>query len=400
MNEINVAYRKWTKYSIPGTVPLAFVGLWLILLTFPNLFYAITRNGLPPGLSALLDFTHRLTQPVLNQQQIIFSVANLYLTIALPLLVYVLIAAALLRSARAQSWAPALSMFTNLILGVLAFPLFSWIAQIVLWVFGLGPLLTDWFSSMLANGVVRIIGMVVGGLVSLVVLVSLVAWMIKSVRGRWVAGIAAAVALGLFLVKDAIGPPLLAVASVAATVVTTVFGYLFIVVMAVVLWLIAVFVLAYLGASLITPIRDAIKAGRETGALADVAAGVGVAISTIVTAASYGHVSLLQEAAILRATFPLGGLPNLLDLQFQAIMPPSFEPLMTALFTGFNATPDLLLVALVCVLGTVALTFSPGRNPSMQEAPATILTFAFLRVLALLAGVVLALWLTGSDADG
>jgi hypothetical protein len=385
IKELAIAYRKWTKYSVAGTFPLALAGLWLILLTFPNVFYAIGRSGLPVGMSALLEGAHHLTVPVLNQQQIMFGSINAYLVVALPVLVWVLMAAGLFRSARVRSWTPALSMLVNLCLGVIAFPFFAWVAQIVVWIVGFGGLVAGWVSSLFANGVVRVVGMIVGGALLLALLVGLGIWAAKSVRARW--GLAVVVTMGaaLYMSRDAITTLLGPVVSAVAGAVATVIGVVVIVIVAIVAWLVAILVLAYLGSSMITPIRDSFKAGREAGAFADVAAGVGVAVSTIITAASYSQAGpknlavTLGEANLAREALPLGSLPNLLDLRFETIMPHSFDPLLEMLFTGFNATPDLLLVALVCAFGALALMFASGPIASMQEAPATIVTFAFLR---------------------
>lgn len=413
MNGLAIAWRKWTKYSIPATFPLALAGLVLIMLTFPNPFYAISRSGLPAGMSFMLEGIYSVTAPLLKQQKAIAGSANLYLAIALPFLVWALVGAGLIRSARARSWAPALSMSVNLGLGVLAFPLFAWIAQIAVWVIGFGGLIAGWVSSLLANGIVRAIGMVAGGLLVLAIVVVLVVWAAQSTPGRWAIGIVAVGACVIWVTKDSIASRLAPLLSAiwqavlpALGVIAEVIGVAIVVIVAIVAWLIAILVFAYLGGNMITPIRDSLKAGREAGAFADVAAGVGIAVSTLITAASYseagtqGFAHTLLEAARTRVSLPMGSLPNVLDLRFDAIMPHAFDPLLRTLFAGFNGTPDLLLVAIVCALAALGLIQAAGPIRSMEDAPATILTFAFLRVLLLAAGTIIALWLTADDSGG
>lgn len=406
MKELAIEWRGVTGYTVRGSLVLTVAGFWLILFTFPNFFYTLSTQGLPLGMGWIIDSTRNFSGRIAELQNDTFLESlRSPLVVALPYFVVVLAVAALFRSVRAKSVTPTFSMGANLGLGILAFPLFAWVAQLVVWVIGVAGVVASWVAGLASNGVVRIIGLAFLGLLVLGVAIALVWWAAKSPRARWIIMGAVVAITILFLVRDSLaalfGPTGAAIAGFFGILgggLSTAGGFVGSVLVGALLWFLALVVLAYLGSTLWTPIRDAWGAGRQSDRLADVSAGVGVAISTMITAAAYNgefH-NFMLAAANSRSVLPLGSIPNVLDLQFGAIMPHGFDPIMTALFRGFNGAPDLLVIALACVIGVASLIFTAGPL-APAERPATILTAGFLRVGLVMVGVLLVLLLTSFD---
>lgn len=409
MRIVSVTLKRFTTYGLLATVSLSAAGFFVILFTFPNLFYTINSTALPIGMGSLIDAVNGLAGSMVGgQNNSTLKSLRVPLAAVLPCLIWGFVVAALIRSIRARSWQPTRTTLLHLSIGIVSFPVFLWAAQLFIWGAALVGVIANWIQMLLANGIVRVLGFVVLGLVILAALAFLVYWATQSVGARWlVVGLVVAGA-GFYFARDLILPivlpPLVAVLGFVATVL----GWILIVLVAIVLWVITILVLAYLGGTVVTPFRDAFEAGREPDRLADLAAGVGVATSVLIMAASYStsgrgnFAALLAQASQLRARFPLGSLPTVLDLRFDKIIPPAFDPAMHTLFLGFNGVLDLLVVALACALGLLVLAFTAGSlkdHPGQGPGP-TIVTLAFLRVLLAFLIVVAAMWLTSSSDSG
>lgn len=407
MRLVSVTLKRFTTYGLLATVLLSAAGFFVILFTFPNLFYVMNTTNLPIGMGRLIDAVSGLAGSMVGgQNNSTLKSLRVPLAAVLPFLVWGFVAAALIRSIRAGSWQPTRTTLLHLIIGIVSFPVFLWVAQLFVWGGALLGAIANWIQMLLANGVVRVLGFVVLGLAVLVALALLVYWAIQSVRARWlVVGILVA-SSGFYFARDLILPVVLPPLAAVLGFVATLLGWIFIVVFAIVLWVITILVLAYLGGTVVTPFRDAFKAGREPDRLADLAAGVGVAISVLIMAASYStsgrgnFAALLAQASQLRAHFPLGSLPTVLDLRFDKIIPPAFDPAMHTLFLGFNGVLDLLVVVLACALGFLVLAFTAGSLKDHPGSGPTIVTLAFFRVLLAFLVVVAAMWLTSSSDSG
>lgn len=406
MRDVSLALRRFTTYGPLATLLLAIAGFWFVLLTFPNLFYSLASMGLPAGMGSLIDAVRGVADSLLNGQRSLLTGSwRIPLAVALPFLVSALVVAALIRSARARSWQPATSVLLHLALGVISFPLFSWVAQLIIWVFSFGSMVVGWISALLATDVFRIIGTVLLWIGALAALAFVGYLVVESVTARWVVAGLLAVGVGLYLARDVVFPFLAPIFSAVFGAIATVVGLVFFLILAALLWVAAILVLAYLGGTVVTPLRDALRSGREPNRLADLGAGVGVAISTLIAAASFGgtgrtgFAALLTQAATVRSSLPLGSLPSILELRFDAVMPHAFDPAMRVLFTGFNGALDVAVVVAACILGILVLLFTSGSVETGESGP-TIVTLALLRVLLVLVIAVMALWLTSTSSSG
>lgn len=408
MNQLTASYREVTGYSVKGTAILAVLGFGLVLFTFPNLFYRLSEDGLPIGMAPIVEAARGIAGEVIDAQRDRFLHSlRLPLAVALPLMVWLLVGATGVRAIRATSWRPIMTMVVNGGLGLLAFPVFAWTVQLVVWVVGLGARVQAWIvalqASELAN-MVRTVGLVVIAIAAGVGLIWLLA---KSPTARWVVGGVVLAGGLLYLLRDwlasIIGPPWATIASGASAVGGAVaygFGFVWLAVWAVAAWLLALLVLAYMGSTMLTPLRDAARSGREVDRFADVAAGVGVAASTLITAAVYNAQFgiFLQASAETRREIPgLGALPSVLDLSFARVMPEGFHDFFVMLFKGFNGAPDLLLIALACAIGIMSLAFTPGAFAPATSKP-TIVTLGFLRVILAMVAVLVVLLFTSFDS--
>ncbi|MBK8463291.1 MAG: hypothetical protein IPL36_09715 [Nigerium sp.] len=410
MKDVHRLYRQWVGYSLGGTLVLVLFGYWLILYTYPNLFYRLGTLDLPFGMGMIIDGTMVLASGAIEASRTGFVDAlRMPLMIILPSMIWLLMAAAVIRAIRARSWRPLWVISLNLGLGIAAFPILSWIVVAVFWVISLALRAQSWAAGFLSNlGEATWVRTTGGAILAVVVGSALIALLVKVPKSRWIIGGLVVAGGLLYMFREPLALALepvwgglgWAVGGVAAFV-GTVFGWLFGVFFAVVAWVFAVAVLAFLGSTMWTPLRDAARSGHRIDRFADVAAGVGVAVSTIITASAYNtnFAQFLLEATEKRADLPVIGLiPNVADLSFAGIMPSAFDDFFSMLFMGFNGTPDLLIVAVACAIGVVVLAFTSGSyEPSVGQP--TIITLGFLRVIVAMAAVMVALWFTTLGSD-
>lgn len=403
MKQSHAVYRQMTGYSLAGSVVLAVLGFWLILFTFPNVFYQLAAAGLPFGMAPIIDAALAFVGRLIDGSRTGFiDFLRVPLAAALPLMIWLLIAATGIRAIRTRSRRPLLTVGINLGLGIVAFPLLAWILKFAFWIVNLGFRVMSWFASLSNSGgaaVSRTFGLVVIVILAVAGLV----WLVASwPRARWlVAGFALVVGVA-YLFRSSLGPlwaGFTSGVSAVGSAIATAIGFLGLVVLAIVVWVLALLVLAYLGSTMWTPLRDAARSGRQSDRFADVAAGIGVATSTLITAAAYNEefAEFLRVAAETRLATPgLGVLPNILDLSFAQVMPADFHDVFVLLFKGFNGAPDLLVVGIACVIGIMSLTFYSGTYATSEGRP-TILTLGFLRVAWAMFGTIIALVLTSSS---
>lgn len=410
MEEVRATYRRTVGYGLGGTGLLILFGYWLILFTYPNLFYRLGAQGLPFGMGAVIDGTLALIGDLIDRSRDGFIGAlRAPLMIVLPLMIWLLIGAAAVRAIRSRSWSPLWTVGINLSLGIAAFPILSWIVQLVVWVTSIALRVQSWIANLLGSLQDALGAWAVSPVILAVIVgVALIALLVWSPGARWVTGaLVAAAGLG-YLFRDALsgllGPLGVWVSSAAediAAIAIAVVSWLLGALLFVIAWVLAAVVLAYLGSTMWTPLRDAARSGRHIDRFADVAAGVGVAVSTIITASAYNpdFARFLAETTKERAELPvIGMLPNVADLSFARVMPPGFDEFFFMLFKGFNGTPDLLIVVVACAIGVMALAFTGGSYRPSKGQP-TIVTLGFLQVIGAMVAAVVVLWYTSFNSD-
>lgn len=412
MNQLTASYRQITGYTIKGSALLGVFGFMLILFTFPNFFYRLSAEGLPVGMAPIIDLTRGVAGQLIDGSRIRFiDSVRLPLTVALPVTIWLLIGATGVRAIRARSWRPVVTMGVHLGLGIVAFPLFAWGVQLVFWVIGFGLSVMSWVDSLRSGGmggVVQAVGLMVLAVIGVAVAVGVIWLMVASRKARWVvAGVAVTVGI-IYLVKDflavLLGPlweALVSGVGSAGSAVSYGLGFVVLAVWAVVAWLLALLLLAYLGSTMWTPLRDAARSGRQIDRFADVSAGVGVAASTLITAAVYNadFAGFMEQAAETRQALPgVQALPSVLDMSFAQLMPASFHDFFVMLFKGFSGAPDVLLIIMACAIGILSLAFTPGSLAAPTGKP-TILTLGFLRVGIAMAAVTVVLFFTSFDSS-
>ena len=347
--ELTASYRKATGYGPLSTFLLAVVGFWLILLTLPNLVSVLAGLQLPAGMDVVIDQAEKLAGTLIVEQKSVFeSSIGPESVVFLPVLVWLLVGASVIRSMRAKAWQPTIIVITNLVIGILAFPMLIWGMQVATWVLGVAVAVVEWFLMLLRSGVVRATGGVILSVIVLggAVLVLKAAFRAKR-RFAVIAAILAGVGLAVFYGWDFLAriawPALQSIGSVLATVV----GFVVAALLVISLWLVTLLVLAWLGSTVASPVRNAWGSGREVKRYADVAAGVGVAVSTLVMAESQNP-AFAQFVGRAQASSSLGLdiFPNPLDLRWDGFTPAAFDPTLKMLFAGFNGAPDLAIVVI------------------------------------------------------
>lgn len=60
---VNLRLKQRTSYGAGGLIFLALAGTWIILFTFPNLYYELSQSKRLPGMAPLIETGYRLTLP-------------------------------------------------------------------------------------------------------------------------------------------------------------------------------------------------------------------------------------------------------------------------------------------------------------------------------------------------
>lgn len=104
MKQSHAVYRQMTGYSLAGSVLLAVLGFWLILFTFPNVFYQLAAAGLPFGMAPIIDAALAFVGRLIDGSRTGFiDFLRVPLAAALPLMIWLLIAATGIRAIRTRS---------------------------------------------------------------------------------------------------------------------------------------------------------------------------------------------------------------------------------------------------------------------------------------------------------
>lgn len=141
--------------------------------------------------------------------------------------------------------------------------------------------------------------------------------------------------------------------------------------------MLAVF-LGFIGTLVWSPLKGALQAGAHARACVDLAAGTGVALSLLFSAAVAGGYSDILYAA-WNDTPVLANVP-LPILQFDWLLPDAAEDILSRVFNGQPPIVDVLLLiatTLVGVLGMAGSMFRPSRWA--PESGSTVFLLILLR---------------------
>jgi len=156
----------------------------------------------------------------------------------------------------------------------------------------------------------------------------------------------------------------------------------------------AVGTLGQAGRTVYLPFTSAFKAGRDQGRCADLAAGSGVTMSLVLTAAVVDDPFHQTFADIWSTTPVVSSLPLPIN-GFGALLPDAAEAILTPAFTGYLSFVDVAVLVLVTALGTLSLLFgAPTWSTEHGNRIAVPIMLALGAAIALaLVVILLALWL-------
>lgn len=401
----------------PRMLPIVvLIGLVYLLVTLPEFFGVTARMDVP--WSAGHTFLVRL-KTLADDVQPWFAKPGVhplsrYTTMAALLAVPALWAAALVRSATARVWRPFVISVAAVFLGLVALPVLTWAVELAVGLFRLARWLyhavarfIEWISPVLAVAGLVILGFIVLGALVLAVLGIHRArlWL----RTVVVVGLLAiAGALGYYGVFDGLLAWLRRIAATFAawisTYVAPIIGWLvsaLVVAMVVLVALGAVVALfGHVGRTVVLPFASAGGAGREEAKCLDTAAGLGVALSMPLTAATADTAYRAQFIQDWHATPLIGALPSPVGLYDFLLRDPAVHVLAPA-FHGFNPTVDLALGALVSIIAIGSLVAGRGAWSTHDRAGVLSPIMAAVGVAIALAvpALILAIWVKAHSDD-
>jgi len=333
--------------------------------------------------------------------------------------------AAVVRSIRVKTWKPLVVTLLASVLGVIGVPIATWIGQIVVFLWWLGGYVADFFRF-IVPWVIRILlwaGAIVGALAAVEVggylIYALIAYVHRN--HRWLAvaivivlaaGLVGAFVLGWFDViiawlRDAVlflGVWIARIAGWIGAFLAPIVAFvtrLFLVVMAFLLVVgIAVGTLGQAGRTVYLPFASAFKAGRDQGCCADLAAGSGVTMSLVLTAAVVDSDFGRSFAAIWSNTPVVSSLPQPID-GFGFLLPSAAKVILAPAFAGYVPFMDVALLVLVTAVGAASLLF--GATTWTTERGSRIAMPIMLAVGAAIAlalvVILFTLWLKAQDSS-
>lgn len=332
--------------------------------------------------------------------------------------------ASLVRAIRVRSWKPSVVTAVASVLGVLGIPIATWIGKVVLFLWWIAGYVSYFFGLVLP-WVVRIVlwaaALALGIAVIMAVgysVYALVAYLANEKRWRkaaflllFVGALVGAAAVGWFdaffdwlgTIVHFLGVWIERIAGwVAAFLAPAVRFVAHLVVLLTVFLLvlgIVVGTLGQAGRTVYLPFTSAFKAGGDQGRCADLAAGAGVTMSLVLTAAVLDGEFGRQFAEVWSGTPFVSSLPMPVD-GFGFLLPGAAEDFLRPAFAGYLSIVDLALLVLVATLGVGSLLFRPpGWSDEHGSRIAIPIMLALGAAIALaLVLIVVALWLAaGSD---
>jgi hypothetical protein len=357
----------------PLAIPLVIaLGLVFLMVTVPDFFQVLARWGIGNG------FT-RGTFTFLNEQASAWKSAlraeGLHSWVHSGLMgiffgVPILLLAAALRSALVRKWQPLGITSLAFGLGVVSIPVVTWIAEFGVLLYRLGVIVYDaivrffaWIAPVLAVLVLIAIGLAaLWGLVSLVIHIH---------RRNWWLGLtvvlALAGALAYAISQGWLDDFLMWVAELARLIgawIATYLGPIVAWIIQAVIFLIVLIMMAggflagfgQVGRTLWLPLKAATTAGRDQAKCADAAAGIGVALSLLLTAATMNQSFQNEFAAAWQATPGVNRIPVPLSA-FDFLLRDKAEAFLARGFGDFNPFFDVMLLVLLFVVAIGSLLF-------------------------------------------
>ncbi|GAA0386223.1 hypothetical protein GCM10009541_31410 [Micromonospora gifhornensis] len=314
----------------------------------------------PRALDHIATFANTVVKPPLEGPTA--ETMERYLSVVVFYSVPVVLAAVLVCCLKVGRWRPFIVSVPALVLGLLAIPGLSWavealvgLVRLGVWLYRICVRVIDWLIPFLTVILVIVVGIVViFGLYVLVEKLRAGRWLTV---GIWAGGMVLLVLAYLFGVFAFLG-------EVLARYVAPVLAFIFVAFLVVMLvLLIAGLVVAFfghLGRLIVVSVKGAGSAGRDQASCADAAAGLGVALSTVLTAAAvdapYGHQLIRawnMDPWLSRLPDPVGA--------YELLMRDWGERFLAPGFAGFNPTVDLAIASVVAVLMIFALLFNSRR---------------------------------------
>ncbi|MEV6522267.1 hypothetical protein AB0M43_10025 [Longispora sp. NPDC051575] len=402
----------------PAAVPFAMaVGLAFLLATVPS-FFAFLARVVDVDLALVHWPLEHLRQLAGSWNRAFggaaFAPYNTVATKGALLAVPVLWLAALVRSALVRTWQPLTVSAAAAVTGLIALPLVTWVSTIAVLLWRLGRLIVDlvtrffhWIAPVLAWIVVAVLAVAV--LFALYALVSFV------LREHHVLGALLLLALGAVVVAgcalgwfDGILAWIAAVAHAVAVWLAKYVGPVIawivwaVVMLAVVLGVVGgvVAALGQVGRTVYVPFVSAFGAGRDAGCCADVAAGVGVTLSVVLTAAVTDPVFGSWFARTWADTPGIGALPPPTP-GFELLLPDAAQRILASGFANYAPTVDVSLVVLLAGVGILSLLFQRRRwfNEHGARIARPVLLKVGLAIAVALPAVVLMILFSGDSEN-
>jgi hypothetical protein len=378
---------------VPAAIPiLAALGVVLIVMTVPAVFLEPHEWADVPVLRELWQmlgeaaqwFTGLYNQPGFKSSLTIAANVTLWAVLAMPV-------AAILRATREESLEPLASTMLALGLGILSLPAILWgwqLVQLVIdvvfnvfsWLDQVGQWFREWIGSL---------GWWVAFILLAILLVAVVYGVVVNagVR-RWALrlGIVAAVMYVLFVLLDiheaelfqTLGEWLAAGWSAFVAGVAWVAIFLLKIVIWILIVSLAIALLAQFGANFWLPLTAAFGAGGRQSRTVDLAAGSGVALSIVLTAATV-NIDFRTWLGVVLSESVLGPYLTWIHTTFGSLIPADSTLVLIDLFESFSGFPEFFFVAIACVVGNVSLTF--GARKRSIDGIGHIITFATARTI-------------------
>ncbi|PYC66964.1 hypothetical protein C7C45_23095 [Micromonospora arborensis] len=350
------------------------LGMLFLIATLPEFFVVLAGidTHWRPGdraLDHLAAFANTVVKPPLEGPTA--STVERHLSVVAFAAVPVVLAAALVCCLKVGRWRPVIVSVSALVLGLLAIPGLTWaiealvgLVRLGVWLYRLVVRVIDWLSQFLA--VVLVIGAGVAVLVGLYLLVQKLRARRWLTAGAWVGIVTLLVLAYVYGVFAFVG-------EVMARYVAPAFALVIVVLVVIMLVLLiaglVVGFFGHLGRLIVVSAKGASSAGRDQASCADAAAGLGVALSMVLTAATVDAPYGYQLTLTWHETPYLSRVPDPVAT-YGMLMREWGERFLAPGFAGFNPTVDLAIAAAVALVMVLALLtndrrWETGRMPGV-----------------------------------
>ncbi len=356
------------------------LGVAYLMVSLPNLFEILSRVRMGPSyVHAALTYLWEQTQEWTSAAQTAsHSTVGVWLIRLSLFAIPALWLASLIRSVIARSWRPFIITFSASTLGAIGIPIATWGGESVVVVWRVGDAIVAFIVTYILPWVLRIF---FWGLVALAAygLVYGAYTFIRflSEEHLWLAFLAAAAIVGLVFAAAWLGwlhwlwaalQWLLGwferiiswIVELLAPVVRWIARAIVAILVFLVVLGLAVAFLGEVGRQVFLPLRSATGAGRDQGRCADLAAGVGVAMSLALTAAVLDPSFRGLFTSVWHSTPLVERLPVPVHA-YDTLLPSAAEDLLRPAFVGYLPILDIGVLVLAAALGVLSLLFASAR---------------------------------------